>query len=366
MADTDAQLRALGGILPPLLSVLEGLNWVARQMHPPDVPALAEALAGLGPPFVDAAERFGSVAFPPQLAALKGCIVEAADCARRALEALAAAAEDGELATVYRVLGQRTRAMAALYPAAAALPPVNRFFLDRERRGDEALVAKLAAADGHREGVGVMHADNERDQRGGWSLYVPEYYDAKRRYPLIVALHGGSGHGRDFLWTWLASARGRGAILLSPTAIGRTWALEAPEADVANIEDMVQHVAKHWRIDPARRLLTGMSDGGTFCYLAGLRADSPFTHLAPSSASFNAFLMVESSQARLAGLPIYLLHGARDWMFPVATARKAKAVLRVAGAAVTYRKIKDLSHTWPQEENPRILDWLDATPAPGN
>lgn len=190
-ADTEAQLRALGGVLPALLSVLEGLNWAARQMHPPDVPALAEALAGIGPPFVDAAERFDSVAFPSQSAALKGCIVEAAACARRALEALAAAAKDGELATVYRVLGQRTRAMAALYPAAAALPPVSRFFLDRERRGDEGLMA-----------------------------------------------------------------------------------------------------------------------------------------------------------------------------VPVAMARKAKAVLKVAGAAVTYRKIKDLSHAWPQEENPRILDWLDATPQP--
>ena len=29
-----------------------------------------------------------------------------------------------------------------------------------------------------------------------------------------------------------------------------------------------------------------------------------------------------------------------------------------AGAAVTYREIEDLSHTYPREENARILDWL--------
>lgn len=365
MADEDAQLEAIAGILPPLLIVLEGLNWAARQLHPPDVPALAEALAGLGPPFVAAVDRFNGAPFPPQSAAVKACIVEAADCARRALEGLAAAADDGEAVTAYRALGQRTRAIAALYPLAKAVPPVNRFFLDRERRSDEALLAKLAAADGEREGVGLMQANNERDQRGGWSLYVPEYYDANQRYPLIVALHGGSGHGRDFLWTWLATARGAGAILLSPTALGRTWDFEAPAADVANIEGMVEHVAKHWHVDPARQLLTGMSDGGTFSYLAGLRAGSPFTHLAPSSASFSPFLIEAGDRARLAGLPIYLMHGARDWMFPVEMAREANALLGAAGAAVTYREIEDLSHTWPQEENPRIVEWLAATPAPG-
>ena len=47
-------------------------------------------------------------------------------------------------------------------------------------------------------------------------MYVPEYYDAARSWPLVVALHGGSGHGRDFLWTWLREARTRGVIVAAP------------------------------------------------------------------------------------------------------------------------------------------------------
>ena len=42
--------------------------------------------------------------------------------------------------------------------------------------------------------------------------------------------------------------------------------------------------ASRWNVDPARLLLTGMSDGGTFCYVAGLERGSPFTHLAPVAA----------------------------------------------------------------------------------
>jgi hypothetical protein len=59
--------------------------------------------------------------------------------------------------------------------------------------------------------VGFHRAGPEEDAdgRGGFSLCVPERYDARSAWPLVVALHGGSGRGRDFLWTWLREARWR-------------------------------------------------------------------------------------------------------------------------------------------------------------
>ena len=101
-----------------------------------------------------------------------------------------------------------------------------------------------------------------------------------------------------------------------------------------------------------------MSDGGTYSYLAGLPENSPFTHLAPISASFHPMLLEATSTARLQGLPIYLTHGALDWMFPVDVARTARDALAAAGAQVEYRELADLSHTYPREENDRILSWL--------
>src|SRR4029434_2461968 len=73
--------------------------------------------------------------------------------------------------------------------------------------------------------VGVLHADNERDARGGVALCVPQTWDSQAPRPLIVALHGGSGHGRDFLWSWLREARARNMLVLSPTAQDRTWSI---------------------------------------------------------------------------------------------------------------------------------------------
>ena len=351
-------LDAITAALPPLLSALKALDHAARHLHPPNIPALGAAVEPLAQPLRDGLAQFEAVDFPEHLRLFKAQVLRAGECACRALDGLRdAAAADGPMAA-YRALGQRTRAVEALYPIAAPLPPLNRFFVEAERQEDDALLAKLAAAEAARGDVGVIHADNAKAQRGGFSLYVPEYYAADREHPLIVALHGGSGHGRDFLWTWLVEARTRGAILLSPTSKDRTWSLMGPDVDTANLHAMVEHVAARWRIDRRRVLLTGMSDGGTFCYVGGLRSDSLFTHLAPSSASFHPLLLESVSRERLRGLPIYLMHGALDWMFPVDIARTANEALSAGGANVCYREIDDLSHTWPRDENPRIMDWF--------
>ena len=78
-------------------------------------------------------------------------------------------------------------------------------------------------------------------------------------------------------------------------------------------------------------LLTGMSDGGTFTLVSGLEEASPFTHLAPVAAAFHPLLLTMSDPRRLTGLPIYLVHGAMDWMFPVDIARTAYRTLKAAG-----------------------------------
>src|SRR5258706_396604 len=127
--------------------------------------------------------------------------------------------------------------------------------------------------------------------RGAFSLYVPEYYDPARAWPLVVALHGGSGNGGAFLCSWVREARSRGFIVIAPTARGSTWSLMEPEVDGPNIDRMVEQVGGDWNLDPARWLLTGMSDGGTFTYVLGLRGDCRFTHLAPIAAVFHPMMM---------------------------------------------------------------------------
>ena len=85
------------------------------------------------------------------------------------------------------------------------------------------------------------------------------------------------------------------------------------------------------------------------------------THLSPVAAAFHPMLLTFADADRLRGLPIHIIHGAHDWMFPPHLARDAERTLAQAGAQVVYREIADLSHTYPRDENGRILDWFGIT-----
>jgi phospholipase/carboxylesterase len=354
-------IDAIRGLLPPLLGALDRVGWVHRHLYPPRAGELAGALAPAAEVLTGPLRALEAAAGPEELGIVRGRLV---DAARRTVELIhafvdAARAPD-DVVGLYRALRRLAPVQEGLYPLAPALEPVSRYFLEPARRDDDALVARLREAtlrdDDAR--LRVTHASNERDARGGFSLYVPELWDGAAPLPLVVALHGGHGHGRDFLWSWLREARSRGMLVLAPTSRGRTWSLMGADVDADNLSAMLEDVAARYPVDHARVLLTGMSDGATYALLVGFRTGAPFTHLAPMCGVLHPLAFADGGFGRARGRPIYLVHGALDWMFPVQTARHAREVLSAAGADLVYREIDDLSHTYPRDENPAVLDWL--------
>ncbi len=103
------------------------------------------------------------------------------------------------------------------------------------------------------------------------------------------------------------------------------------DTDTPNLARILALVQSRWNIDPTKLLLTGMSDGGTFCYVSGLDGASPFTHLAPVAATFHPLMAEIADAGRLRGLPVYLVHGRLDWMFPVNVARRRASYCRRPG-----------------------------------
>lgn len=355
---SDAVVDDIVALLPPLLQSVEALGFVARYLHPPE---FGEVMRLIGTPDADLRTALPRLAaWPEAFAHLRDPLQVAAGHVTAAFDGLRKAESgEGDLIAVFRALRHLPQAMEALYPLAATLPPVSDLFLDEDARSDEGLRARLAQP--KHPDSGVFHHANEPGSRGGFSFYVPETYSADRSWPLVVALHGGSGHGRLFLWSWLRAARSHGAIVVAPTAKGPTWALMGEDADTPNLDGIVAFVRSRWSVDPQRLLLTGLSDGGTFCYVSGLGSASPFTHLAPIAASFHPMIASLADGDRLRGLPIQIVHGRHDWMFPVELARQAQQALVAAGASVTYREIDDLSHTYPREINAPLLAWMAKT-----
>lgn len=353
---SEAVVDDIVAVLPPLLQSLEALGFVARHLNPPDFDRVMEAAGTPDQALRDVRARLAN--WPGGFADIQSSLQTAGDAALAAFEGLRAVQNgNGDLVAVFRALRYVPRAQEALYPLAAKFPPVSSFFIDPGLRDHAGLLARLAAP-AHQD-TGVMHDHNEAGSRGGFSLYVPEYYTPDRAWPLVMALHGGSGNGRGFLWSWLRDARSHGAILVAPTATGNTWALMGEDVDTPNLARILDSVRSRWNIDSKRLLLTGMSDGGTFGYVSGLEGTSPFTHLAPVSATFHPLMAQTADAERLRGLPVHIVHGRLDWMFPVQVARQAQQLLSAAGADVVYREIDDLSHCYPREINPAILSWLN-------
>ena len=365
MSLPPAAAEAMGAVLSALLGALDRVEWVQRHLFPPRAPQLAERLTPHAARLADPLHALEAARWPDDLRLLRERLVLVARQALELIEAFAGAARAGEPIELFRALRRFAPLQEALYPLCPVLDPVSRWFLEPAPRGDGPLVARLRQAALREDGarVGVLHARNERGSRGGLSLYVPETWEEAAPAPLIVALHGGSGHGRDFLWSWVREARTRGALLLSPTAQGRTWSIMGGEdVDAPRLRAAVEEIAASYHVDRARVLLTGMSDGATYALLRGLADGTSFTHLAPACGVLHPLLLARGGIEGARGRPIYLVHGVLDWMFPVETARMGRQALEAAGAQVVYREIEDLSHTYPRDENPRILDWLLGPP----
>jgi phospholipase/carboxylesterase len=352
---SEAVVDDIVAMLPPLLQSIEALAFVARHLNPPDFGRVMQAIGA--PDETLRAVRPDFTAWPESFAEVRASIERSSEATLAAFAGLRAVQQgNGDLVAVFRALRYASRAQDALYPLAEKFPPVSDFFLDPARRDDDALKARLTAP--RSEGTGISHHITEPGGRGGYTLYVPEYYTPDRAWPLVMALHGGSGNGSSFLWSWLRDARTFGAILVAPTATGSTWALMGEDADTPNLTRILEDLSSRFHLDRKRLLLTGMSDGGTFCYVTGLDGASPFTHLAPVAATFHPLMAELADAERLRGLPVFLVHGRLDWMFPVQVARQTYAALSAAGAEVTYREIDDLSHCYPREINPEMLAWL--------
>ena len=352
---SEAVIDDIVAVLPSLLGALDALGFIARHLHPPAFDRVMEAVGAPEAPLAAARAKLSH--WPASYADVRSALDQSSEAALAAFTGLRAVQHGkGDLGNAFRALRHWPRAQEALYPLAAKFPPVSSFFLEPELREDAPLLARLSEP---KEGTGDFHEDDEPGKRGGFSLYVPEFYSAERSWPLVMALHGGSGNGSSFLWSWLRSARSLGAIVVAPTALGPTWALMGEDLDTPNLMRILDLVRSRYSIDPNRLLLTGMSDGGTFCYVSGLERASPFTHLAPVAATFHPLMADMADRERLRDLPIFITHGALDWMFPVQVARQTQGLLAAAGATVTYRELDDLSHAYPREINVEILRWMD-------
>ena len=116
--------------------------------------------------------------------------------------------------------------------------------------------------------IKMQHAGDERT----YVLSVPTDYDASKKYPLYVWLHGHPGSAEGAAGYRIDKGTKNEAIIAYPGALSGYWDHSAgttDNADVTFIFAMIDAIEASHNIDSARILLGGWSGGG---FMAGLVA----------------------------------------------------------------------------------------------
>ncbi len=355
-SDNDLLLDTITDLAPKLLTTMEAFEQVQRNMHPSRLETLAEFIAPFERELRDAYLKFERLSFPEDIASFGKNLRKSATYSLRACNGITN--RGGDTYPIMKAMRAQCRAQEFIYPLASIMTPVSQYFLEHDARQNKQLLDDLNQ-DRVGQQVGILNAQNDRSTRGGFTLYVPEYLDMKESVSLVIVLHGGTGHGADFLWSWLREARTRGFILMSPTSQQDTWSLMGEEHDLGPLLAMLDFVKQQCNVDEEHILLTGVSDGATYSLLAGLNKDSPFTHLAPFSGVLHPEIQMLGRMQYAKDRNIYLVHGTLDWMFPIETAYMAQSELVTAGANLTFRAIDGLSHTYCRAEHPDLITWFN-------
>ncbi len=205
-----------------------------------------------------------------------------------------------------------------------------------------------------------------------YALFVPKNFDATKKYPLVVSLHGaGSNHrlnlrrvfGKGNLPGESDAAASRyfpmladvDFLVAAPLARGTMGYQGIAEGDVY---DMLADVERRFPVDPDRVYLTGLSMGGGGTMWLGLTRPDVWAAIAPVCAA-TAPEWSELAPNAL-NLPVHLFHGDQDPVVPVASTRQWHKELAALATRVEYREYPGVRHnSWDNAyANAAIFAWF--------
>lgn len=188
---------------------------------------------------------------------------------------------------------------------------------------------------------------------------VASRVDRSRPAPLLVALHSAGGRAEAIADVWTGVAGERGVVLVAPQSHvsrgrGFDWGV-MDHAEYAILRAVDRARASH-RIDPARIVLTGFSQGASMAFFVALRHPGLFTGVIPVAGHHEERLNPLPSR-RPDVLPrFFIMCGARDEA--AANNRQAAAALGAAGASVELRIYPGVGHGFPANREEELRDAL--------
>jgi predicted peptidase len=211
-----------------------------------------------------------------------------------------------------------------------------------------------------------------------YQVFVPDIWTPKRKWPVILFLHGADERGSDGLLqtdVGLPHAvrldRNRFPFLIViPQCREEAWWAEAPMDEVAM--KALDQATNEFNRDSQHTYLTGLSMGGYGSwYLAGkhprrfaalvpicggiLRPEISRKHAADDLTLYN-----EAAKKIGASTSIWIFHGDVDATVPVAESRRMEFAMKALGGEVRYTEYPGIGHgSWDKAYDKKdLVPWL--------
>lgn len=189
-------------------------------------------------------------------------------------------------------------------------------------------------------------------------LYLPPDYarQTRRRWPLIVFLHGSGERGSE-----IAKVKVHGlpklidAGLKPPAIVVSPQCEDDQDWDPHLLHGLLQTLRTQWRIDPARVTATGLSMGGGGCWDWAMSYPDDLAGIAPVCGYGQDMRL-----PRMRSVAVRAYHGEADTVVLPNDQKELVAGLRMAGGQAELTLYPGVGHdAWnPAYADPGLLPWL--------
>jgi predicted peptidase len=224
---------------------------------------------------------------------------------------------------------------------------------------------------------------SKNKQHLSYRLFVPLGYDANRKYPLLLWLHGADGRGSDnvkqlthknvlgthFWITSDAQAKFPAFVLVPQCPSGESWAepeFNQPSKWLLLTMEVLAKIKKDFSIDPERVYIAGQSMGGLGVWSLLQIYKGQWAGAIVMSA-YDIF----SDVPAITQTPLWVFQGDEDQSVPVTMVREMMRQLKKANANLRYTEYHKTDHeVWNRAfAEPDLLTWISSqkrTAQPGS
>lgn len=195
-----------------------------------------------------------------------------------------------------------------------------------------------------------------KGEKRSFLVHLPPRFEAGKKFPLVVALHGGGGSGRKMkrFSRFDTIADREGFIVAYPDGIGRQWndgrTIAESRAHSENIDDigflsgLVDYMIRKYGADAKRVYFAGISNGALMSYRMACEAPEKIAAIAAVTGNLPEHLSAVNPRGPVA---VMIINGTDDplvpWnggpvRVPFAPRKERGRVLSMAGTAAFWAR----------------------------